>query len=122
MEDRYIYVFVRQDLTVPQQLVHSNHAVYHMATGYDWCRGTPAIVVIGIPNLKSLNRVAEKMRKENIDCYMWLDPDVNMGTLAIATVPLDLEKRAALSNYRLYSLGAEQSACSVTADKGATPA
>lgn len=109
LNDKYIYVFVRQDLTIPQQLVHTNHAVYEMSKAYfneyidTWI---PAVIAIGTPNEKTLVKVSNKLRGNNIPHFMWKDPEhPELGEfVAIATYPLDLEQKEILKDYRLYKM------------------
>ena len=98
----YIYVFVRQDISLAQQLVQSSHAVYSIAqqqTNLD--KNTiPSIVMIGVPNSKALNRVITKLQLNNIEHATFFEPDFNMGLSAVATAPLYTnEERAVLKNY-----------------------
>lgn len=107
LNDKYIYVFVRQDLTIPQQLVHTNHAVYEMAknfSGYIDHSHVPALIVIGTPTEKTLMGVFNKLRDNSIPFYAWKDSEhVELGEiLTIATVPLDLDQKQVLKDYRLY--------------------
>lgn len=107
LNDKYIYVFVRQDLTIPQQLVHTNHAVYEMAKSFDDVLDkihVPALIVIGVPNEKSLFKTQGKLLDNNIWHYGWGDEEhPELGVLlTIATVPLDLETKKVLNKYLLY--------------------
>ncbi len=111
LNDKYIYVFVRQDLTIAQQLVHTNHAVFEMAKIYlgssadeNRFRKIPALIVIGMPDEKALYKVGFKLNDNGIANLMWGDDEhPELGNiLAIATVPLDLETKKVLSKYLLY--------------------
>jgi hypothetical protein len=73
-----------------------------MATSYYPQPGTPNIIVIGVPNLDSLNRVLGKLTAKKIPHHAWVEPDNDLGFTAIATVPIDGAERAALANYRLW--------------------
>ena len=63
----------------------------------------PSIVLIGVPNKKSLERVIQKLQKNNIDHTPFYEPDWNMGLSAVATTPnLTGEQRSALKNYSIW--------------------
>lgn len=107
LNDKYIYVFVRQDLTIAQQLVHTNHAVYEMAKQHFQHvleYPVPTLIVIGMPDEKAMSRVAQKLYDNGINCLIWEDSEhADLGLyLAIATVPLDLKQKELLKDYRLY--------------------
>jgi hypothetical protein len=119
MDDRYVYVFIRQDLPISMQLVHSCHATYHASRCYRPDEGIPCLVVIGVPDLAALNRVLTKLRDKQVPHFAWTDPDVALGMLSIATAPLTDDQRIHLKNYRLYSPGAPKGACLLTEDGGA---
>ena len=106
MDERYVYVFVRQDLPIPLQLVHAGHAIYHITRCVQPDEGTPFMVVIGCPDEAALTRVRAKLHGKQIPHFCWADPDVNAAEfLACATAPLTDAQRVHLKNYRLYSIG-----------------
>jgi hypothetical protein len=116
-------VFVRQDLSIPQQLVQSNHATLSFASLYG-VDGIPNIVIIGVPNEQALRRVEKKLEACAIPHFSWTEPDYDLGFTAITTAPLTREEKVALANYRVYSpvvLIAKASA-SKAEDAGAVPA
>ena len=116
LDDSYVYVFVRQDLSIPAQLVAVSHASLHMAALYIRDEGTPNIVVIGCPHSQAMKRVLDKLTNHQIPRFVWSDPDSQDGVTAVATVPLSREQKSVLGNYRLYSPGPSQEACRLTAD------
>lgn len=129
--DKYVYLFVRQDLPIQHQIVQSNHATHMMASiRPEEC--VPNIVLIGVPDLNALLRVAQKLRANQIPHYEWVEPDFDLGFTSIATAPITGEKRQVLKNYRLYSPGTVavngvacidqpiRAACLLTEDRGAS--
>lgn len=62
----------------------------------------PNIVVIGVPNKEALERVSAKLVAHGIRAYAYDEPDYQMGFTALATVPLTVEEKGVLSNYRLW--------------------
>lgn len=121
MNDRYIYVFVRQDLSLADQMVHSNHAVFHMAALIRPEEGIPSLVVIGVPHENSMKKVIAKLKELQLAHYEWIDPDFNESVTAIATIPLTVNQKDFLRNYRLWrhSPGAATAACLLAQDGGA---
>lgn len=128
LDDCSVYLFVRQDIPLAQQLVQSNHALLMMA----WpelpvCtiamdsgaassifasstnvvtlgdHGHPNIILIGVPDVKALERVKAKLERLQIVHYAWREPDEpGLGFTAIATAPLDKPQRNQLHSYRLW--------------------
>lgn len=102
IDDHYIYVFVRQDISLPEQLVHAAHAAYHMGMLLAPVEGVPSLVVVGVPHVGALGKVLTKVRNSHIQHYIFADPDTNYGPSAIATEPLNKEQKAVMANYRLW--------------------
>lgn len=101
IDDRFVYVFVRQDMALADQIVQAMHAVYGMVSVRgEW--GEPNIVLIGVPDAKALRRVEAKLQDSEFAHYKWTEPDLNIGFTAIATSPLDMQQKQVLSNYRLW--------------------
>ena len=92
---------MRQDISLPQQIVQSNHAVLTLASHIS-ISGVPNIILIGVPSEKALRKVREKLDTNAIGYQSWVEPDMDLGFTAIATEPLSREQKAALSHYRLW--------------------
>lgn len=101
MEEKYLYIFVRQDIPIEQQIVQSSHAVFSLTTLTGLEYSVPNIIVIGVPNISALNRVLRKLEEHQILHYCWKEPDYNFGFTALATEPISGSKREVLGNYRL---------------------
>lgn len=105
-----VYVFVRTDIPLEQQMVQALHAVYGMAalwvpqehTGKDAAN----IVLLGLPSVAALRRALAKLQTSGLGHYSWVEPDGALaGQLtALCTVPLREPERAVLKNYKLWSL------------------
>lgn len=96
-------MFVRQDISLAQQIVQSNHATFEVARRLpkDF-HEIPYLVLIGVPDKNALFRVVQKLQTNDIGHQVFYEPDDNMGLSAVATVPLSQEQRKVLSNYRLW--------------------
>jgi hypothetical protein len=110
----YCYLFVRTDISLAQQIVQTNHATFMMA--YALPQGVeevnPSLVLVGVPNKKSLERVLRKLKMNRIDASAFFESDEDMGLSAIATVPLNEEQRALLQDYSLWRYNDVSRACS----------
>lgn len=112
-DDLYIYVFVRQDLPIAEQLVHATHAAYHAGNLCFPLEGIPNLVVIGLPHVGSLAKAVRKLKEAGIEAYVWNDTDTNYGPTAIATQPLPRAAKDLLKQYRLYAPGGNTAAQAV---------
>ena len=95
---------MRQDISVAQQIVQSNHATFEVARRFPApnLHETPSCIVIGVPDKNALLRVCEKLNTHAIQHHSFYEPDFDMGLSAVATVPLEQEQRRFLSSYRLW--------------------
>lgn len=91
-----------------------------MAALYGHDEGIHNIVVIGLPDVKALERAAKKLELAGIPHFNWKEPDFDYGFTAICTAPIAGARREALKNYRVYSPGVGKPACLFTEDGGAS--
>lgn len=116
-----MYIFIREDLPISHQIVQSNHATFSIASLLRLERGIPNIILIGVPHLRSLNKVLAKLKAHQIPHFAWTEPDYDFGLTAIATAPLEGEQRSVLSNYRLYGGGPAKADCGSNPDSATMP-
>lgn len=64
--------------------------------------GIPNIIVIGVPNQESLEKTRQKLVSNGISHIRWDEPDGDLGFTALCTVPLNMEQKEVLKNYRLW--------------------
>jgi hypothetical protein len=95
----YIYLFVRKDLSVPQQVIQTVHAA--QLTG--WACGNlqvPNAVLVGAQSEDDLLTIREYLIDHDVPHEMFYEPDVFAYT-AIATYPLKGKERAPLKHFQL---------------------
>lgn len=115
LDDKYIYLFVRQNLFSWQQMVHISHAAFLGGTFTDgFCQkrhqlsGHPSLVVVGVEDEAALRAVALDLGNLEIECSLWADPDAkegdeDFGLLSIVSQPLSKRERNKLHKYRPWS-------------------
>lgn len=64
---------------------------------------SPSIVLVGVPDQKSLKKVLSKLKMNRIDVSAFYESDNDMGLSAVSTVPVNKEQRAILQNYKLWN-------------------
>lgn len=103
----YVYVLVRTDLELHQQLVQSSHAAFE--SGLRWHspdEEVSSLIVLEVPHKAALLRAARKLTAKGVDHHVFFEPDFDMGESALATRPLVGEERRALAGYPLWRGGA----------------
>jgi hypothetical protein len=110
------------DLPTGQQIIQACHAVWELVR----LRGettTPNLVLIGLPNRRSLEKTAAQLSLRNIPHLEWCEPDWNDEFTAIATAPLRGRDRDFFKKYRLYTPVAQLARASNSKfeDVGSTP-
>lgn len=98
----YTYVFIREDLSIPQLIVQSSHAAWDAGSRFNKPHGTPHMVLIGVEDQDQLKRTAEYLERHGIEYEMFHEPDYDTGYTSIATMPLRGEDRKPLRKYRLF--------------------
>ncbi len=81
-----MYIFVRGDLSIPQQIIQSAHAVDELNKVYPH-RSQNHIVLCDAENEQSLFGVSDFLTHHGIKHRMFYETDISSHT-AIATVPL----------------------------------
>lgn len=97
MSDQYMYLFVRRDLSAPQQIVQSSHAAAYIGHRY---HGETSIVLCDVPDEAGLHKVSDYLAGHEIDHEKFFEPDIEAHT-AIATQPLMGDKRRLLRKFSL---------------------
>jgi hypothetical protein len=95
----YIYMFVRGDLSHPQQIVQTAHAVDEIGKRHK-TEETSFMVLCDAKNEESLYNIAGYLKEKNIDHEMFYEPDIGECT-AIATQPLRGEARSSMKRFQL---------------------
>lgn len=93
----YIYVFVRNDLSIEQQTIQTAHVTFEMAIRSAFVN-SPKAVLVRIENLEKLLEVGSFLREKNIKYEIFHEPDIYEHT-AIITYPLKTEEITQLSKF-----------------------
>lgn len=85
-DKRYIYVIVRSDLSVPQQLVQACHA--SCMAGEAFGNSQSSMVLLSVDSEKELKEIGDELDVRDIAFKMFFEPDWNTGHSALATEAL----------------------------------
>jgi hypothetical protein len=99
MERQYMYVFVREDLSPPQQIVQAAHASALIGEQY---HANTNIVLFGSSSEDELKHHAQYLESHDIEFEMFYEPDISQYT-AIATQPLVGVSRKPLRKFKLLN-------------------
>lgn len=97
MDNAYMYMFVRKDLSHSQQVVQASHAAAKIGEKY---HGDTYIVLCGADNEEHLQGISEHLDRYSIDHEVFFEPDVAAFT-AIATKPLIGDARKPLRKFNI---------------------
>jgi hypothetical protein len=104
--DAYVYVLVRADLSLEQQLVQASHAALEAGFEFERPASTANLVLLSVENRGELELAAERLNARGIEHHLFYEPDFGIGHSALATRPLYLRsERAAFKRYRLFRAG-----------------
>lgn len=101
---KHVYVFVRTDLPIQQQIVQSNHAAYEAGIFLgDKEQAEPAsLIVIAVKNKAKLEKAMLDLQSKGINLIPFEEPAWDYGLTAFGTEPLTQDRRILLKRYQLW--------------------
>lgn len=98
----YMYVLVRNDLSIPQQAVQSAHAAIESGRNYlKPGEEHPSVIICSVKNENKLMKCAEELKEQGIDFQLFREPDIGNAATALASRPLIGKERKAFSRFQL---------------------
>ena len=114
MTHPYVYVLVRRDISLAQQVVQSNHASWEAGLAFQAPGHTCSMVVCTVADQKELLEAAERLARYGIEHQVFFEPDFGMGYSALCTRPLETKKeRYVMSKYPLWGKELQDAAAQV---------
>jgi len=94
---------VREDLTTSEQTVQSSHAAIEAAKnfGLDQYPDHPHLVILGVKNEQKLLDAQKYLDDHGVRFYGYREPDYDNSLTAVATEPIQGEKRALFKKWQL---------------------
>ncbi len=103
MQKPYVYVLIRTDISLEQQIVQASHAAVEAGFRFQPpADDTASLIVCAVPDQQALERAARELQLRNIEHHMFFEPDFDMGHSALATRPIYGDERKAMRKYPLY--------------------
>lgn len=100
-ETPYMYVIVRRDIPLGDQMVQIGHACQESGARFG-CPDGCHMVLGSAENEVELLKWERKLSLEDVNYHMFFEPDDGMGYTAIATQPLRGSQRQPLKRLRIY--------------------
>ena len=99
----YVYVLVREDISLEQKLVQVGHAVLEAGFRFQQPEQTASLIVLSVPDKDALVQAASRLTAKGIDHYLFHEPDFGMEHSALATRPLSAKaERHLMRKYPLF--------------------
>ena len=98
-----MYIFVRKDFSLAQQIVQAAHVALEAGFRFEKPDSPTHIVLIGVPDESTLLVEHQRLELNGIECEIFHEPDdpIN-GWTALATRPIyDKKERKLLNKHRL---------------------
>ena len=98
-----MYIFVRADLSGPQQAVQSCHAAIEAAHHFDFksLPDHPYVVILSAANERRLQRVRKYLVDQGVRHVHFYESDLDDELTALATEPVCGDRRQLFSKYQL---------------------
>lgn len=102
-EKTWVYVFIRTDLPIEQQIVQACHAALEAGHSFDRKSSEPSsLIILQIPNKEKLEVAMQRTIDRGIRCEAFYEPDWDYGFTSFATEPITLDQRKTFSKYKLW--------------------
>lgn len=98
MDTQYTYLFIRKDLTGPQQIVQAAHAA--LEAGHRFGEHSH-LICFGAQDEEDLLKQARYLDQQGIKFQMFHEPDNDTGFTAICTEPLQGDQRRPMRRFSL---------------------
>jgi hypothetical protein len=100
MRRKYVYTFVRQDISDEQQLVQAGHSLYVLGSQFGDSKYADKthFVVVGVNDLAELMKVKRRI-SGRIPYVEFVEPDIGNELTAISSYPVPLAKRRFFKDY-----------------------
>ncbi len=106
----YVYVLIRTDIPLEQQLVQVGHAALEAGFRFNAPREVASLIVLAVPDRAALLEASARLNDKGIEHELFFEPDFEMGHSALATRPLFKKaERYLMRKYPLYRASAAAS-------------
>jgi hypothetical protein len=98
-----VYVFVRTDLPIEQQIVQAGHAALEAGHEFDKVSDdVSSLIILRIKSKAKLENAIASIRSKGIRMVEFHEPDWDYGLTAAASEPIFEDSREAFKRYNLW--------------------
>lgn len=102
MNKKYVYIFLRKDISNEQLVVQSSHLAWELAKKHN-VDYHPSMIVIGVENLVKLKKELEKFQQIGFELSLFHEPLINNDLTSFGFL-IDNDKRVLLKKYQLLKV------------------
>lgn len=99
-EKPYMYVLIRNDLSIPQRAVQASHACIESAKKFV-TKQHPSVIICAVKNENDLLNACAYLTNNNIKYEKFLEPDIDYSLTAVASEPIYTIDRKKFSKFQL---------------------
>lgn len=101
-----MYVFVRKDLSHPQQVVQACHAAIESSRHFISLDSEhPSVIVCGVRDESNLWKIHRRLERLGVQFRDFYEPDIDNQLTAIASSPISGANRETFKHYQLLQEG-----------------
>jgi hypothetical protein len=100
----YVYVLVRTDLPLADQIVQVGHACLEAGRRFHQPQGAPHLVVLSVRSQAQLRDAVREAEAMGVRCVLFDEPDDAMGHTAACTGPITGLHRPLFRRFRLWEV------------------
>lgn len=101
-ETPYVYILVRTDIPLAQQMVQASHAALEAGFAFNAPHEPAHLVMLAVSDAASLLEASAHLDRYAIEHKLFFEPDDDMGHSALATRPVHGAERRLLRGYPLH--------------------
>lgn len=102
MNSHYIYVIVRRDIPLADQIVQVGHACFEGGLTFSFLGDSCNLVLAEAQNQEELCRIQAKINSLGIKNVIFWEEDESMGYTAICTEPIEDKNRGKLRGLAMW--------------------
>ena len=103
METKYIYCFIRKDISEVQRIIQCAHAAYAAGQAFGAGEIPPSICLFEVANELELMKALIHLRKHGIQYQVFHEDYFPIGLNSIVTAPIsDEAQRAVFADFKSY--------------------
>jgi hypothetical protein len=102
MDNIYVYVLVREDLSNPQRVVQAGHVLWEISKNHS-LHGHPSLVVCRAKDEHTLRSECEELKSLGLSVFEFREPDFGNQLTAIGIVARTSADRKRFRRFKLLS-------------------